>query len=384
MEKEVAIVGIGWEGFQPTTPSYSYKELIYQAAQRAYYDANVDPRKDIDSFVSVAEDFIEGTSIFDEYTPDQLGAALKPMHTITGDGLHGVITAYMMIRSGLCKIVAVEAHSKASNVKTLPQITHYALDPVLNRPFEFHPEFIAGLEMSRFLHDSQLTLEDCALVVQKNRRNALDNPSAPYGCDYHLDEIQNSQPLAFPLLESYIAQPADGAIVIVLANAEIAKSLTIDPVWIIGVGWCNDSYNLELRDWGDLPYVTKAAQMAYRQAQINNPTKYINFAEVDDLYAYRELMTLSALGLVSPCELPAAIRMGKFHPDGDLPVNVSGGNLGMGNLLDANGAAKLIEAVLQLRQKAGKRQLPLPNIGLVQSWRGIPTSSTAVVILANG
>ena len=253
MEKEVAIVGIGWEGFQPTSSHYSYKEMIYQAAKKAYHDASVDPRKDIQSFVTVAEDFIEGTSIFDEYTPDQLGAALKPMHTITGDGLHGLIAAYLMIRSGICQIAAVEAHSKASNVKTLPHITHYALDPFLNRPFEFHPDFIAGLEMTRFLHVSQLRPEDCDLIVQKNRRNALNNPLAPYGCDYRLSEIQDSRPVAYPLLESHIAQPADGTIVIVLAKREIAASLSSKPVWIIGVGWCNDAYNLEYRDWGDLP-----------------------------------------------------------------------------------------------------------------------------------
>lgn len=382
MEKEVAIVGIGWEGFQPISSHYSYKEMIYQAAQKAYHDANVDPRKDIQSFVTVAEDFIEGTSIFDEYTPDQLGAALKPMHTICGDGLHGLITAYLMIRSGICQIAAVEAHSKASNVKTLTHLTHYALDPFLNRPFEFHPDFIAGLEMTRFLQQSRLTPEDCDLIVQKNRRNALNNPLAPYGCDYRLSEIQESRPVAYPLLESHIAQPADGAVVIVLAKGEIAASLRCKPVWIIGVGWCNDAFSLEYRDWGDLPYVTKAAQMAYRQAQIQSPSKMIDFAEVDDLYAYRELMSLAALGLVSKSQLTDAIRSGKLYPRGDLPVNVSGGSLGMGNLLEANGCARLLEAVLQLRGEAGKSQIPDPHLGLVESWRGIPTTSTAVVVLA--
>ena len=31
----------------------------------------------------------EDTSIFDEYVPDQIGAALKPVQTICGDGLRG-------------------------------------------------------------------------------------------------------------------------------------------------------------------------------------------------------------------------------------------------------------------------------------------------------
>ena len=116
MNERVAIVGLGWAGFRPVTPDQSYKELMYEAAVRAYADAGVDPRRDVESFVTVAEDFHEGTSIFDEYVPDQLGAVLKPVHTITGDGLHGLATAYMLVRTGQFEVVAVEGHSKASNM----------------------------------------------------------------------------------------------------------------------------------------------------------------------------------------------------------------------------------------------------------------------------
>ena len=148
MHDRVAIVGIGCTGFRPVTPGQSYKEMVYEAAMRAYNDAGVDPRRDVESFVTVAEDFHEGTSIFDEYTPDQIGGALKSVHTITGDGLHGIATAYMLVRTGQFDIVAVEGHSKASNIKTLPEVTAYAQDPVLNRPLKLNSHFIAGLAVS--------------------------------------------------------------------------------------------------------------------------------------------------------------------------------------------------------------------------------------------
>ncbi len=143
MHDRVAIVGIGCSGFRAVTPEQSYKEMVYEAAMRAYNDAGVDPRRDVDSFVTVAEDFHEGTSIFDEYTPDQIGGALNSVHTITGDGLHGIATAYMMIRTGQFDIVAVEGHSKASNIKTLDEVTAYAQDPDLNRPLKLNSHFIA-------------------------------------------------------------------------------------------------------------------------------------------------------------------------------------------------------------------------------------------------
>ncbi len=383
MNKDVAIVGVGWEGFHPTSVDYSYKELIYQAANKAYHDANVDPRKDIESFISVAEDFFEGTSIFDEYTPDQLGAVLKPMHTISGEALHGLISAYLMIRSGLFKIVAIEAHSKASNIKSITEVTRYALDPILQRPLNFHPDFVAGLEMQRFLHQSQCSISDCSMIVQKNRYNALSNPSAAYPMSLAETKLSEDDFLAYPLLESHIAKPVDGAIVIVLANGDVAKDISSQPIWIKGVGWCNDSYALEYRNWGELGYVQKAAKMAYSQSQITNPIEGIDFAEIDDSYAYREAMTLIALGFADNTTIRGLIREGAFYPDGKLPVNVSGGSLGVGYLFDASGAQKTVEAVLQLRGIAGARQLSQPSTAIVESWRGVPTTSSAVVILSN-
>ncbi len=181
MIREVAIVGVGWSPFRTITPDISYKEMMYEAAVRAYSDAGIDPRRDVDSFVTVAEDFNEGTSIFDEYVPDQLGAMQRPVHTITGDGIHGLAAAVMQILTGQFDVVVVEGHSKASNIKSPPRILAYAMDPVFNRPLAAHPYFIAGLEMHRYLVETGAPLEACAHVAVKNRRNALINPLGAYG-----------------------------------------------------------------------------------------------------------------------------------------------------------------------------------------------------------
>src|SRR6267378_4946807 len=86
----VGIVGIGMTAFRPSTPESSWKELMFEAAARAYADADVDPRTDVDSFLTCAEDYYEGFGIFDEFVPDQLGAVLRRMCTVTGDGLQGL------------------------------------------------------------------------------------------------------------------------------------------------------------------------------------------------------------------------------------------------------------------------------------------------------
>src|SRR5688572_24288243 len=96
VEPRVAVVGIGHAGFDPITAGVSYKELMYEAAQRACFDAGIDPRAEVDSFVCCSEDLIEGTSIFDEYVPDQLGAMQRSVQTVAADGLFGLVTGMML------------------------------------------------------------------------------------------------------------------------------------------------------------------------------------------------------------------------------------------------------------------------------------------------
>jgi acetyl-CoA C-acetyltransferase len=383
MGDRVAIVGVGHAGFAPITAGLSYKELTFEAALRAYDDAGIDPRKDVDSFVAVSEDLWEGTSIFDEYVPDQIGGALRPVHTVSADGLFAVATAVMLIRSGAARVVAVEGHSKASDILTPGSIHQFALDPVYNRPLGVSPHAVAGLEMNRYLEVTGTTEEQCALVVEKNRQGALDNPHAAYPSTVTADDVEASGPVWWPLRRLDVAQRADGAVVLVLADAGRARDLTDEPVWVVGAGWSSGSASLESRSWEDAEYVRQAADRAYEMAGLGSPTRDIDLAEVDDTYSYRELMHLEALRLARPGDAGAMLEEGYFGRDGELPVNASGGSLGQGYLYEANGLARTLECVLQLRGEAGERQVEDAGVAVAQSWRGVPTTTAAVTVYAS-
>lgn len=383
MSKKVAIVSAGYTNFRSTTPDLSYRELTYEAATKAYEEAGVDPRKDIDSFVSTAEDFFEGYSIADEYCPDQLGAVLKPVNTIAGDFLQSLITAYMMILTGRLDIVAVQAMSKASNMTTLGELELFAFDPVFNRPLAENPNFVAGLEMNRYLYDTKTTREQCAKVVVKNKKNALNNPYAGHGAKITVEDVLNSEIISYPLTHLDISPASDGAVVMVLASEEIAKKLTRKPIWIRGVGWCSDTFSLENRDWGESTSTRLAAEMAYKMADIDNPKKGIDVVELSDIYSYKELQHLEALKFCNKGEAGKMIDNGITEIGGELPVNPSGGSLGVGHLYECSGAQKTLEIVLQLRGEVGKRQVKNANIGLAHSWRGVPTTTSVIAILSN-
>src|ERR1043165_5143669 len=228
MSDRIAIIGIGFTAAQPTTPTRSYRELTFEAAEKADADAGI-RFDEVGSFVTCAEDLNEGISIFDEYTPDQLGAVQKPMHTLTQDGIHGIADAVMQIRSGIADIVVVEAHSKASNVLTPDWILDYALDPIYTRPLGFTPHALAAMDMQAFTHQTGITPSQCAEVVIKNRLNARDNPLAAYALESNRTSVEASPYFSFPLHEEELARAADGCVVVVVANETTASKAAKRP-----------------------------------------------------------------------------------------------------------------------------------------------------------
>ena len=381
MLERIAIVGVGYTPLRSMTPEVSFRELVFEAAVKAYADAGIDPQ-DASTFVSITEDYIEGTAIADEYVPDQLGAVLKPVHTVTADGITGLASLVMQLETEQLDIAVIEAHSKASNIGHPAHIDAFALDPIYARPLGFHPSYVAGLEMRAFLAESGNTERQAALVVAKNRSNALRNPLAAYPADLTAEDVLMSRPEAEPLKRGDIASYADGAIVMVLARESMLSRLAGRPVFIDGIGWCQHTPNIEERELHRAIYAELASQMAYGMASINSPASEIDFAEVDDRFSYKELQHLEAIGLARPGESGQLLEEGVFEFEGDLPVNVSGGHLGNGYTHDMSGLRSVLEVVLQLRGEAGERQLPDVKVGLAQSWRGIPTASGGVAVLS--
>lgn len=378
--RRVAIVGVGTTAFRSVSPDVSFRELTHEAAVKAYLDAGVEP-KDIDGFVACAEDLLEGYSISDEYAPDQLGAALKPVQTVPGDGIQGMATAAMMIMTGQFDIVAVQAMSKASNMLTIPEMVNFGFDPTLNRPLGNIYHYVAAMEMRRYMHETGVTKEQCAGVVVKNRRNGLVNPIAGYGADLELASVLDSPVVSSPLNRLDISQHADGAVVLVLVAEDALQRVTGQPVYIEGIGWMSDAPSLESREWSGAPSTKLAARMAFKQAGMAPAD--IDFAEVNDEYSFKELQHIEALGLCAPGEAGYMLEAGETSILGSLPVNVSGGSLGVGYLFECTGSHSVMQVCNQLRGRAGALQIKDVEVGLAQSWRGTPSTTSSVIILAN-
>ena len=376
----VGIAGVGWFGFQPEVVDYSFREMMFKAAQRAYEDAGgLDPRKDVDAFVSCQEDFWEGIAISDEFAPDPVGGAMKSVYTVTGDGLQCVGQAYMMIKSGLFDVVVVESHGKPSDLLTLGDVMFMATDPISIRPLGLeNVHALAALEARAYMHKYGVTEEHLEAVVEKAHKAGAKNPRAVYASP---GRSRSSSPVvADPLRDADIAKFVDAAVVVVLASDRVIRDYTDAPVWVDGAWWSTEITSLELHDWSFPVHAREAADGAYTQAKIADPAKEIGFAEVDNRYSFKELQHIEALRLAPVGAAKDLMVDGAFCPGGRLPVNLSGGALAEGVPFEVHGLARLSYAVAVMRGEV-KAQVDKREAAVVHSWRGVPTTTSVVVVL---
>lgn len=379
----VGIAGIGLVPSRPTSGDLSYREIIFEAAIKAYEDAGIGP-EEIDTFVSVSEDFNEGVSIFDEYVPDQIGGVLRPVHTIPGDGLYGIASAFLQIKTGAFKTALVESHSKSSNIVNHRKILEIAFDPFYLRHLDIDPHYIAGLEMRAYIEKNNIKEKCVARVISEMRKNAIFNPFSAYPGIFEPEDILNTETLAEPLKEGMVAQSSDGAIVVIIAEEDVIRGLKKkDAIWIDGVGFCTSEPSFDTWDLVRATYAELSVRQAYEMAGIRYPLKELSFAELDTRYAYKLFQHIEASNLTEGRDASKLFCDGFYSIEGRMPVNLSGSHPGIGLMDEATSLYQLYYACEQLAGRGGKYQVNSPRKALVQSWRGLPTRSGAAIILSN-
>lgn len=366
----VGIVGVGAAGFRPAVPGLSTRELMFQAASSAYDDAEIEPRKDVGSFITTSEDIWEGWSITDEMVPDQIGGAGRPVCTIPGDAITGLGNAVMHIASGISEVVVLESHSKVADVVDKEAVEDLAQEPSLVRPLGMRGDTIAALEMGIFFASSGFGLAECDRVIDRSRKNGTRNIRASFGAGTKSDELISS-----PLRRVDRAPYAEAAVVIVLASEAWARRHKKRAVALDGVAWGS---SLPWFDGGDsavVGYARTSFERAAKQSGLKRGLDSLDLLELDDAYSFKLLQHL--LSISEDKEQALAVLRGKGPA-----LNPSGGSLAVGNLIEASASHRILEAVVQLRGKAEETQVKGARRALVQSWRGVPTATGGVAILS--
>ncbi len=383
-KRRVAIVGAGMTKFVRRAQETG-KELAFEAAKMALDSCEL-TLKDVDCVsLGTAPDAFDGVHMKGEYLSDGAGGWRKPiMRPYVGGGT-GVFTAihgWFQVTSGLFDICLVVAEEKMSSCYPHPAGAFLTIfDHTTEQPLKPNLIWIFALEMRRYMETYGISHRDIALVSVKNKKNAMDHPCAQIPQEITVEDVLNSEVLADPVHRLDISPTSDGAAALVLVAEHIAKKITDKPVWIDGVGWNVDTAYWATRDLCYPRYVEKAARMAYDMAGIKEPHKEIQVAEPYDPFDYKELHHMEGLLLCGKGEAPRLTAEGVTARDGNLPICPSGGLLGVGNPIAASGVMKICEIFWQLREEAGKRQVPgKPKVGLAQAWGDLMQVGTVVVM----
>ena len=387
-KNKVAVLGAGLTKFMRRaleTP----KELAFEAAKVALDDAGV-TIGDIDCVVGVtAPDAFDGVHMNAEYFADGAGAKGKPYmrsYVGGGSGVFGVINGWYHVASGHFNTCLVVAEEKMSPALPHPQGAFNAIyDQFLERPLGVNLLWIFALEMNRYMSTHKVPMETFARVAQKNKRNGMDHPSTQSGIsgDLTIQQIMESEVMAWPVQRLMVSPVSDGAGAMVLASEEFARRRTTSPVWIEGVGWNLDTSYWTNRDLYYPRYLEKAARMAYEMAGVTDPRKEIHVVEPYDPFAYKELHHLEGLLLANKGEAPRLVEEGFWDRDTEtgIPATPSGGLLGVGNPIAAAGLMKVAEIFWQLQGRAGKRQVKREvRRGLAQAWGDLMQVGTVVIL----
>jgi len=381
--RDVAIIGVGMTQFGELWDR-TLRDLFVEAALSAIEDAGVDR---IDSMVvgCMSSGVFTGQEHLSSLLADYLGVAPIPavrVESACASGGMALRAAYAEVASGMSDIVLAAGVEKMTDVDG--NEATYALSTAADMEYEsFHGVTFPGLYAMiarAHMHKYGTTREQMAQVAVKNHANGAKNPKAQFQRPVDMETVVSSILVADPLRVMDCSPISDGAAAAIVCPLPMAKEIgKKGPVRIGGIAAATDSLALHQRE--ELTWfrsVSEATQCALRAA--DRSLNDIDLAEVHDCFTIAELCVMESIGLVKKGQSGPAVMDGLTAPDGEFPINVSGGLKSKGHPVGATGLAQVFEVVTQLRGDAGERQIEDARVGLTQNMGGTAGSCVVTVL----
>jgi acetyl-CoA acetyltransferase len=231
-----------------------------------------------------------------------------------------------------------------------------------------------AMQTVRYMEETGATEEDFARVTVKNRKNGSLNPNARLQTPVTIDEVLSSRVIAKPLRFLNACPLADGGAAVILCSKDSLKSKK-KAVSVAAAVLASGTYSSVKVKNPDL--VEISARQAYEEAGYG--PEDMDVVQAYDTMSPGELWDLEKMGFYKRGEAPRLLREGHFNLDGKLPVNTDGGLMSRGHPLGATALAQIIEIYRQLRDEAGKRQVPGAKIGLAHAMGAGPNSGIVIL-----
>ncbi len=375
---KVGIIGVGQSAFVRTYPG-SLKELAFEGFKEAVQDAGITSQEIDASVVCSAPEYDKQRSpagIVAEY----LGLNPQPtfyVETLCSSSSTGLKLAYSLVKSGLHDCVAVVGVQKMSEITSAESQERMGrgTDIQWESPFGTMMPAYYALFAQAHMDKYGTKPDDLSLIRLKSSFYGRLNEKAVFRKSLDMDQLTSpdsrlTDPVASPLRVGDCCANADGSSCVIVISEEKAKSLSREPVWILGVGAASNSVNLTGRElFSGLPAAAEAARQAYEMAGIT--AKDVDIAEVHDCFTIAEMMAYENLGFAEPGGGKELIQGKETYMEGSIPVNIDGGLLSKGHPIGATGGSQIRTIVNQLRGEAGDIQVKNPEIGLVHNIGGV-------------
>ncbi len=216
----------------------------------------------------------------------------------------------------------------------------------------------------RYMHRYGATKETLGWIALNQRANAGLNPAAVYRDPMTMDDYLNARPTTSPFGLYDNDVPVDGAIAVVVSAADAVGDLAKPPVRIEAVG----TQVIERMEWDQStsthePQVFGPAAHLWTRTDLRQDD--VDVALLYDGFTFNCLSWLEGLGFCGVGEAKDFLDGGKnIARDGILPLNTHGGQLSHGR---THGMGLVHEAVTQLRNEGGERQVAGARVAVVSS-----------------
>lgn len=242
-----------------------------------------------------------------------------------------------------------------------------------------------------------LQYDHLAAISKTNFSNAKRNPNAQTRNWSFSDASFSQNDEANPVIEGWMrkqdcGQVTDGAAVVVLAteawaaNYAAQRGIKLESLPYIK-GWGHTTAPLlmqtkldESRDGGYVfPATRKAITDAYQRAGLSGPQE-LDAIETHDCFSITEYMAIEHFGLAAPGEAWKVVESGEFEHGGAIPINPSGGLIGLGHPVGATGVRMLLDASRQTTGRAGDMQVAGAKTMATYNVGGSGTTNVSFVV----
>lgn len=219
-----------------------------------------------------------------------------------------------------------------------------------------------ALHARRHMHLFGTTSAHLGAVAVTQRAYAVDRPGTlGYGKPITLADHQASPMIADPFRRLDCTRNTDGGVCMLVTSAERARSLSAQPIYILGAGTGHNIVNWHKGlVYENHDNIAPAKERAFEQAGMTLAD--IDMCQVYDPFTISPIMQLEGYGVIPEGHGGPFYAEGGAGPDGAMPTNTGGGQLSAYYTTGFTGA---IEAVLQLRGQAGSGQLKRAQTALV-------------------